>query len=183
MDDLPPVDAAQLPPGTSVLLSATDRGSGRDALTGRLGAADGGAAVLAVTTTDTQEAVDDLRKRGVSPAGFGVVDASGAGVRPSGVAEAAAVDGPGALSSLGIQISDLLDRLDHRFGRVHVGFDSVSDLQSAASLAATFRFLHVLRGRIRTSDAILFATVDGAAHEEETRRTVGELFEEVRDVE
>lgn len=183
MDDQPPVDAAQLPPGTSVLLSSADRESGRNGLRACLGAPDGGAAVLAVTTTDAQETVDDLRQRGVSPATLGVVDASGAGVRPSGVAEATTVDGPAALSSMGIEISDLLDRLDHRFERVYVGFDSISDLVSAASLAATFRFLHVLRGRIRTSDAILFATIDSAAHEEETRRTVGELFEEVREIE
>lgn len=181
MDDQPP-NAAQLPPGTSVLLSSADRESGRNALHSCLGAPDGDAAVLAVTTTDAQDAVDDLRERGVSSAALGVVDASGRAVRPSGVAEAAAVDGPGALSTLGIEISDLLDRLDHRFERVHVGFDSISDLLSAASLAATFRFLHVLRGRIRASDAVLFATLDRSAHDEETRRTVGELFEEVREL-
>lgn len=139
--------------------------------------------MLVVSTTDARAAVDDLRQRGVSPAALGVVDASGAGVRPDGVAEAATVDGPGALSSLGIEISDLLDRLDHRFERVYVGFDSVGDLLSAASLAAVFRFLHVLCGRIRNSDAILFAMIDGSAHDEETRRTVGELFEEIREIE
>jgi hypothetical protein len=182
MDDQPPVDAARLPPGTSVLLSASDRESGREALRACLGSPGGEAAVLAVTTTDAQEAVDDLRRRCVRAAALGIVDASGAGVRPAGVAEAATVEGPGALSSLGIEISDVLDRLDHRFERVYVGFDSISDLVSATSLAATFRFLHVLRGRIRNSDAIVVATIDRSANDEETRRTLGELFEETGDV-
>jgi allophanate hydrolase subunit 2 len=182
MDEPSPVDAAQLPPGTSVLLSGTDRAAGLEALHAVLAASEEDAAVLAVTTTDAQAAMEDLRQRGVTPAALGVVDVSGAGVRPTGVAEAATVEGRGALSSMGVEISDLLDRLGHRFERVHVGFDSISDVLAATPLAATFRFLHVLRGRIRSSGATLFATIDRSAHEEETRRTVGELFEETRAV-
>jgi phosphotransferase system HPr-like phosphotransfer protein len=183
MDDHPQVDAAQLQSGTSVLLSSADRETARDALHASLGAHDEDTAVLVVSTADAQAAVDDLRERGVSPAALGVVDASGAHQRPAAVAEAAAVDGPGALSSLGVEISDLLDRLDHRFEQVHVGFDSVSDLVAAGSTPAAFRFLHVLRGRIRASESVLVATIDRGAHEEEARRTIGELFDEVREIE
>lgn len=180
MDEHAPIDPAELAPGTSALVRSAGRESGRDALHACLATDD--AAVLVVATTDAQSAVDDLRERGVGPEAIGVVDASGDGVTPSGVAEAAAANDSGALSSLGIAISDLLDRLDNRFDRVYVGLDSTSDLLDAAPLPVTFRFLHVLRGRIRTSDAILVATIDRSVHDEETLLTISELFDEIVDV-
>lgn len=180
MDEHPPIDPAELAAGTSALLRTAGRDSGRDALHACLATED--AAVLVVTTTAAQDAVDDLGRRGVQPDAIGVVDASGGGVTPSGIAEAATADDSGALSSLGIAISDLLDRLDNRFDRVYVGLDSTTDLLEVAPLPVTFRFLHVLSGRIRTSDAILVATIDRSAHDEETLLTISELFDEVVDV-
>lgn len=183
MDEQSSADVTAYSPGTSVLVCASDRSTGREWLRAGLAEVDEGAAVLVVATEDANEAVEALRTRDVDPGAMGVVDASSAGPTLSGVAEASAVDGPGSLSALGIAISDVLDRLAHRFDRVYVGFDTASDIVAAAPLPATFRFFHVLCGRMRTGGAVLVATIDRRGHDEEVLRTIAELFDETVDVE
>ena len=182
MDEQHPPDET-LKRGTCVLLLATGPEDGTNALYDRITRVPEGTAVLLVSTGNADEAVRSVRERGVPAGAIGVVDASGEGRTPSGVAEATAVDGPDSLSALGIAISDVLDRLDHRFDRVVIGFDSTTDVLDAAPLPATFRFFHVLCGRARTSDATLIAAIDRSAHDEETRRTIKELFDETRRIE
>lgn len=179
MHEEAPLDVAGLAAGTSVLFSAPDGSSGTETLLASLGTADDWTAVLVVTSGDARDAIDGLRERGVRSDAIGVVDASDAGITVDGVAEAQAVSDPASLSKLGIGVSDVLDRLAHRFDRVVVGLDSATTLIQAASLPATFRFLHVLAGRIRNEEAALLATLDRSAHEEEACRTVAQLFDEV----
>lgn len=139
--------------------------------------------VLVVATAAAGDAVAGLRHRGVAAERIGVVDASGAGERPDGVGEATVVSGPGDLPSLGIETSDLLERIGHRHERVRVGLTDVGDLVAAVSTPGAFRFLHVLRGRCRSVDAVLLATLDPASHDEGTRRTIAALFDETLTVE
>lgn len=179
MHEEAPLDVAGLAAGSSVLFSAPDGSTGTDTLLASLGTADDRTAVLVVATGDARDAIDRLRERGVRSDAIGLVDASGAGVTAGGIAEAQAVSGPASLPKLGIGISDVLDRLSHRFDRVVVGLDSTTTLIQAASLPATFRFLHVLVGRVRNEEAALLAMLDRSAHEEDVLRTVAQLFGEV----
>lgn len=178
MDDSPGNSIAEMSAGHLSLLVGEDRQIGRDRLLDALGSVEGSTAVLLATTTHPASGLDDLRRRGLDPEAIGLVDASGEGNEVSGIAQSAAVDGPGSLSALGIAVSDRLERLAHRHDRVVVGLDSITDLVEASSVPATFRFLHILKGRIRVGEAVLLATVDGGAHDEETLRTLAELFDE-----
>lgn len=177
MNDQSPLDLSAATPGTTALCLASNLAAGRDALRSSLADASEDAAALIVTTDDARAAVEALRARSVDPGSVGVVDASGTERAVDGVGEAAAVPGPGSLSALGIAISDLLDRLGHRFDRVRIGFHSTTDVLRNAALPASFRFFHVLLGRVRTAGAVLVGTMDANAHAEETRRTIAELFD------
>jgi len=182
IDASPPVDPSSLAEGTSALLTAPDRETARDqALASLADVEDHGA--LVVSTDGARRAVDRLRRQGIAADAIAAVDASPAGEVPDGIAGGAAVDGPGALPQIGVAASDHLERLDHRYERVIVLLDSTSDLVGASSLPGAFRFLHVLTGRVRTADAVLVATLDSSEHDEETRRTLAELFDEVVAVE
>lgn len=177
------LERPSVPAGASLLLVGADAGTGRERLCDALGEAGDSEAVLVVSTAATAETVDALRDRTVAADALGVVDASGAGLTLDRVAESTCVEGPDALPALGVAISDRLDRLGHRYDRVRVGVDSVSDLLAAREVPAVFRFLHVLGGRINSADATLVATLDGSAHDAETRRTIAELFDDTIDVE
>lgn len=178
MADHPSPDVSERSAGYVALGVGSDRAEGREWLLDALGSARASTAVLLVTTSDPESGLDGLRRRGIGSEAIGVVDASGSDVEFAAVAQSAAVAGPGSLSELGVAVSDRLERLAHRYDRVIVGLDSVSDLVAASSVPATFRFLHVLRGRVRVGDAVLLATVDGSAHDDESLRTVAELFDE-----
>lgn len=177
------LDASALRDGFSALLSAPDESACRRALRDTLAQVDTETGVLLVATSDAEPFLTDLRRGGVAPEAIGVVDAAGGDSPPSGVAEADAVPGPGSLSALGVATSDLVERLSHRFDRVVVGVDSTTPLLAATTLPATFRFLHVLGGRVRASEGALLATFDRSAHDEETRRTISQLFDETVTVE
>lgn len=171
-------DASSLAEGASALLATSGESDSRQALLDALGHVDPGTGVLLVATTDPEELVTGLRRRGVAPEAIGVVDASGVGSVPAGVAESASVAGPGSLSAVGVATSDLVERLSHRYDRVVVGLDSTTPLLAATTLPATFRFLHVLGGRVKASDGALIATFDRSAQDEETQRTISQLFDE-----
>jgi hypothetical protein len=178
MEDSPSNTVAGMSAGHGSLFVGDGRASGRERLLDVLGTAEESTAVLFVTTTDSASGLDGLRRRGLGPGAIGVVDASGETIELPTVAQSVRVAGPGSLSALGVAVSDRQERLAHRYDRVAVGLDSVTDLVEASSVPATFRFLHVLRGRIRVGDAVLLATVDGGAHEDESVRTLAELFDE-----
>lgn len=177
MDDRSP-DAAALPSGSSALLSVRDESDCRPPLLDALGRTGPETGVLLVATSEPDELVVGLRRRGVAPDAIGVVDATAGDSGTSGVAEQDSVAGPGSLSALGIATSDLLERLSHRFDRVVVALDATTPILAATALPATFRFLHVLGGRVRAADAVLLAGFDRSSHDEETERTISQLFDQ-----
>ncbi|GAB3680702.1 hypothetical protein GCM10028857_03780 [Salinarchaeum chitinilyticum] len=177
MDEGSP-DASALSAGSSGLLVASDESACRQALLDALGQVGPETGVLLLATRDAEAFVGDLRRAGVAPEAIGVVDATGGESLPTGVSEADVVPGPGSLSALGVATSDLVERLSYRYDRVVVGVDSTTPLLAATTLPATFRFLHVLGGRVRASEGALLATFDRSAQDEETRRTITQLFDE-----
>lgn len=179
MYTLTTLERGQIEAGTSVLAIGDDNTT-REQLLDALAEGDDG--VLLVTTGDASADVQALLDRDVPAGSIGIVDASGAGVTPDGVAEAASVDGPDSLSQLGIESSDRLDRLGHRFDRVRVGLCSIDGLLAASPLASVFRFVHVFAGRTGTDGALFVATLDSEV-DDETRRTLAALFDLVVEIE
>lgn len=175
------LERPSVPAGTSLLLVGSD-GRTREKLVDAMAEARDGEAVLLLSVVDADDVVAHLRTRGVPADALGVVDATGTTRSGDGVAEYASVDGPGALPTLGIEASDRLDRLGHRFDRLRVGLHSATGLLAARDCAAVFRFLHVLSGRINAADATLVTTLSTSAHDEGTRLTLAELFDERIDV-
>lgn len=173
----PSPDLASVPAGESVLLVAESADRVRDVARDALARADGG--VLLLSTRRDRPSIDAMLDRGLAPDALAAVDASGAEVVRDGIAGASAVEGPGSLSTLGVDASDQLDRLGHRYETVTVGLHTVTDHVETVGVPPTFRFLHVLTGRVRTADATLLATLDASVHEEDTRRTIAELFDRV----
>lgn len=173
-----PLDLSAADTGSSLLLAGSDAAAVREQFHAVL-AADGGASVLVLATADAAGAIESIVGHDVPRDTLGVVDATGERAVTEGVAAAGCVDGPGELSQLGIESSEQLERLGHRYGRVHVGLDSVGALLGVQELPAVFRFLHVLVGRVRSENAVFVAGIDTSAHDDETVATVSELFDDV----
>jgi hypothetical protein len=90
------------------------------------------------------------------------------------------VENPGDLTGTGIELSELLSDLDDSAGpdeQVVVCFDSVTALLQYADLQQSFRFLHVVTGRVRNADARCFYHLDSDAHDEQTMATLAGLFD------
>lgn len=88
---------------------------------------------------------------------------------------------PVELMALGITINDLLtdwsaDDQSPGAGGTVVCFDSVTALLEHVDLQATFRFLHVLLGRLSATGATTHPNLDPAATDDEVVRTLRQLF-------
>ena len=167
--------------GASVLLIGSEPSAVRAQFQSVL-ARDAADASVLLTTGNACRSVDALVERGISRDALGVVDASGAPTIDSGLAEVEAVDGPGALSCLGIEASGILERLASRYEHVYVGVNCVTQLLDSQPVSVVFRFLHVLRRRVSTAGAVLVATIDRSAHEPDEVGVVEALFDQVVDV-
>ncbi|ERH10745.1 MAG: hypothetical protein J07HX64_02524 [halophilic archaeon J07HX64] len=90
------------------------------------------------------------------------------------------VKNPGDLTGIGIQLSELLSDLAAGAGpneEVVVCFDAVSSLLQYADLQRSFRFLHVVTGRVRNADSTCYYHLDPDAHDEQTMATLDSLFD------
>jgi len=139
--------------------------------------------VLAVTyrhsPAEFVEAWDD--HVGESPAGGGIV---AVGQSESEFADdtwrARFVENPGDLTGIGIQLSELLSDLAAGAGpdeEVVMCFDAVTSLLQYADLQRSFRFLHVVTGRVRNADGTCYYHLDPDAHDEQAMATLDGLFD------
>lgn len=88
------------------------------------------------------------------------------------------VASPRDLTGIGIELTDLYEAFFEReVGRVRTGLDSISTLLMYADLETLFRFLHVFTGRISTADGLGVFVVDPESHDDETTRTIAQLFD------
>jgi hypothetical protein len=83
---------------------------------------------------------------------------------------------PSDLPRLGITLSEFLTRWDAA-GPAILAFDSVTALLQYADLQRVYRFLHTLKGRLGSADAISFYHLDPAAHDGRTVATLRPLFD------
>jgi len=144
--------------------------------------------VLAVTYTQTvQEWIDQWTGTvGTSPARGGVVSIGQSAPETNDPAWAATgIDNPSDLTGIGIEFSELLSQIGTAAGEdehIAVCFNSVTSLLQYADLQRTFRFLHVLTGRIKTVDGVGHFHLDPDAHDDQTLATLKGLFDAVIEV-
>ena len=145
--------------------------------------------ILTITFTATpQEWVDDWMDHvGVAPVRGGIVSIGQAEGSVDGPAWAAkTVENPSDLTGIGIELSELLSGMATAAGEdevIVVCFDSITSLLQYADLQRSFRFLHVVTGRIKTVDGIGHYHLDPEAHERQTLATLKGLFDAVVEVE
>jgi len=88
------------------------------------------------------------------------------------------VTSPAALTQIGIEFSKFISEFDTRgFEQVRVVFDALSTMLPYVSTESVFKFVHVLAGQITDADGLGMGVIEPAANDEETRRTIEELFD------
>jgi hypothetical protein len=154
---------------------------------------DGDANFLCMTfTRDPEEWLDGWRAGvGGDPARAGLIGV-GESIGPEGSTGLPELDAEEAVSTervadpsdlprLGITLSEFLTRWGDETPTV-VAFDSVSALLQYADLQRVYRFLHTLKGRLQSVDAVAFYHLDPAAHDDQTIATLRPLFDTVLEV-
>jgi hypothetical protein len=186
--DASPLDA--LGDAGNVLVLAPSIGASRSDACHRLltGSPPASTNVLAVTFADTPaEWIDEWTEwAGEPPARGGVVAIGQAETRleaPDWTVET--VENPGDLTGIGVELSELLSGMAGAAGEdesVAVCFDSVTSLSQYADLQRTFRFLHVVTGRIKSAGASGHFHVDPEAHSDQDLATLKGLFDAIVEV-
>lgn len=89
------------------------------------------------------------------------------------------VSDPRDFTSLGVVLTDTLDRWDGSSNQVAVCFDSLTALLESADSQQVFRFLHVLTSQFAHADALAHYHIDSTAHESRTVNSLRPLFDAV----
>jgi hypothetical protein len=142
--------------------------------------------VLSVTFTQSAaEWVEDWDEYAGEPPARGGIVAIG---QQQGDGDAnwrvATVENPSDLTGIGIELSELLSTIAGAAGDepLSVCFDSITSLLQYADLQRTFRFLHVVTGRIKTVGGVGHFHIDPAAHTDQELATLKGLFDAVVEV-
>lgn len=148
--------------------------------------------VLAVTLNEAAEAVAErwIRCEGRLPDQLAVItvgdvnrsaaatDGGPGASGPSGYdMSTAVVSSPGDLTGLGIKLSQCLSAWEGHDNDTVVRFNSLTTLLQFADLKRSFRFIHVLTGRISSAGAVGYFHLDPEAHDEQTLATLRGLFD------
>jgi len=142
--------------------------------------------VLFVSFTDTPaDLIGAWNERvGVAPARGGIVAVGESGTSvDDGAWAVKAVENPGDLTGVGIHLSEMLSGMagaaEADDQPIVVCFDSITSLLQYADLQRTFRFLHVVTGRVRSVGAVGHFHVDPDAHDDQDLATLKGLFDAV----
>lgn len=96
-----------------------------------------------------------------------------------------AVENPSDLTGVGIELSELLSGMASAVGddeHIAFCFNSVTSLLQYADVQRTFRFLHVVTGRVKTVGGFGHYHLDPEAHDRQTLATLKGLFDAVVEV-
>ena len=122
------------------------------------------------------------------PARIGFVDVDGstrsavdatAGGGPAVDVTIQTVSSPGNLTDLGIKVSEYVEAWEADGNQTVICFHSLTALLQYADLQRAFRFLHVLTGRVRTTNGFAHYHMDPSAHDPRTLNTLMTLFDGV----
>jgi hypothetical protein len=95
------------------------------------------------------------------------------------------VENPADLTGVGIELSELLSGMAAAAAddeTVSVCFNNLTSLLQYADLQRTFRFLHVVTGRVKTAGGTGHYHIDPDAHDGQTLATLKGLFDAVVEV-
>jgi hypothetical protein len=140
--------------------------------------------VLAVTYAETPvEFVDRWNERiGTDPVRGGIVAVGETDdAVDSTVWSVRTIENPGDLTGVGIELSELLSELSTSADGTPVAicFNTLTSLLQYADLQRTFRFLHVVTGRVKTVGGVAHYHIDPEAHDQQTLATLTGLFDAV----
>lgn len=133
------------------------------------------------------EWIDAWEERtGVDPASGGIVSVGENEFNPedpgfdTDIWDVVSIEKPADLTGVGIEMSDILSDMAKRADpdeRVVMAFDSITTLLQYADVQRTFKFLHVVTGRVRTADASAVYVMNPIAHDTQDKATLTSLFE------
>ncbi len=143
--------------------------------------------VLSVTFTQSAaEWIEDWDGRVGEPPARGGIVAIGQQEAERGTDwQVATVENPSDLTGIGIELSEMLSTMADAAEDsqpLTVCFDSITSLLQYADLQRTFRFLHVVTGRIKTVGGVGHFHIDPAAHTDQELATLKGLFDAVVEV-
>lgn len=92
---------------------------------------------------------------------------------------ATAVNDSADLTGIGIQISNYLKEWVGTENQTVVYVDSLTVLLQLTDLNRTYRFLHVLSGRIKSVDGRAYYRLDSDAHDQQMISTIKELLDSI----
>lgn len=179
----PALEAQTVDPGTNLLVSGPPMSGVRRLAFEILahGIHDNEAALVITTRFGAHRVLADLETLvDTEDAALGVVDCV---TRRQDQAHAddqrvSYVTSPAALTQIGIEFSKFVSEFDTRgFEQVRVVFDALSTMLPYVSTESVFKFVHVLAGQITDADGLGMGVIEPAANDEETRRTIEELFD------
>lgn len=176
--DLTPVIGHEVPAGTNILMTGPPMSGKRavaiDVLTTDFTETDG--AVVVTTNTAARDLLRELSER------------IGSGDRLYGIdcTRESTVDGdritsinsPADLTGVGMAVDNDVSTLADEKLHPRLAVLSVSTLLVYLDFQPVYRFLHVLTGRVRSTDGIGVFTIDEDTHDQETMNTIASLFDE-----
>jgi len=180
------VDRLQgVPAGTALLISGPAM-TGKDALLQSFladGLAGGEAAVAVTTSGPGEGLVEEIRARAeFEGRALSVVDCRAEGGRESQELESGShihrVSGPADLTSIGVCITEALDRTDvGGFDRGRFGLTSLSTMLTYTDEKTVFKFCHVLSSRLDGAGFVGLFTIDESAHDQQTLQVLKQNFD------
>lgn len=175
--DLEAVLGEPVAAGTNLLLSGPPMGGKDGVFLDLLAAsfAETDAAVVISTNEDTAELVQALDDRTDASRRLRGVDCTRND--PVGDERVTGVSTPADLTGIGMHIDRHLgDFTDHAL-RTRLGLTSISTLLVYADFQPIFRFIHVLTGRVATTESLGLFVVDDTSHDEQVMSAIVSLFD------
>jgi KaiC/GvpD/RAD55 family RecA-like ATPase len=183
-----PLDAEPLrtvPAGTALLISGPAM-TGKDTLMQSFladGLARGEAAIAVTTSGPAEDFVDDIHARAeFEGRALSVVDCHAEGSREHLELENGShvhrVSDPADLTSIGVCITEALDRVDvGGYDRGRFGLSSLSTMLTYTDEKTVFKFCHVLASRLQGAGFVGLFTIDESAHDQQTLQVIKQNFD------
>ena len=119
---------------------------------------------------------------GVGTRGSVATDGGGISSSPGDTYRIESVSSPADLTGLGMKLSDILADFATSDRELVVCFHSLSVMLQYVDVQRTFRFLHVITGRMAAADATAHFHMDPTVHDDRDRNTLLTLFDGVMEL-
>lgn len=177
-----PLDPAAIEPGTNVLVAGAPMTKKRAVMVDLLETPDR-AAMLATTKRSAAKLQSQLENRhGNEDWDYRIVDCVSKHRAVAEVRETETVryaSDAGDLTGIGIQLSGFMQEFYHRddLETVRLGFDSLSPVLMYSDMRRVYQFLHVVTGRIASSDFSGVFTLDTVGGDGQVRNQLMQIFD------